>query len=333
MLCKICGRDISGKFYLHLNGSHKMRKDDYLQMFPEQAAEYDGQVPKQAWNKGLTKHTHPSVARCAEQAAVYSRREDVRIFRSEHMKQRYEGGDIVDSATRARIVEAGTHGWVKKIQSASEEERRKLLFAFTRAGNARQEELRATRTPEDFQKLYPWAKGIATWGSCYGCGKQMIIWLGGKPRPKRRFCSSECCVEYRKKHPYFTFETGMRYYSTKMETEFYLRSNLEVWFAETLDACEKVRGWIASPCSIEYGLNGKTRTYHPDFLVDGYWLMELKSGYVYSIRKEETEAKLKAATKYASNNGLEFVYWQFNESNMTAAKFAADLRVKAFMGE
>jgi hypothetical protein len=67
--------------------------------------------------------------------------------------------------------------------------------------------------------------------------------------------------------------------------------------------------------------------------VDGYWLMELKSGYVYSIRKEETEAKLKAATKYASNNGLEFVYWQFNESNMTAAKFAADLRVKAFMGE
>ena len=66
-------------------------------------------------------------------------------------------------------------------------------------------------------------------------------------------------------------------------------------------------------------------------MVDGRFLIELKSSYVYNLSKEKTELKLKAAEKYALANGLEFLYWQFNDPNMTAKKFADDPRVKNFL--
>jgi len=45
MICKICNKEINDKFYRHLNSIHKMKKGDYLNLYPEQKNEYNNQVP------------------------------------------------------------------------------------------------------------------------------------------------------------------------------------------------------------------------------------------------------------------------------------------------
>jgi len=331
MECKICGREIKEKFYRHLNSSHKMKKGQYLTMFHEQKLEYKNQVPD-VWSKGQTKETNKTIAKIAEDVARYSRQSHVRKARSDRMKNAYqEKGDILTPEDRKKVVKLASDAWVKRIKSCSFEERRKLLEPFTSAGIKKQREIRKNLTPEDYQRMFTFAKGNAQYGNCGFCKKQMIIWVGGKPRPKIRFCSKPCYTEYQKENPHYVFQSaGKPYHSSKMGCEFFLRSRLEFWFAELLDSENCVESWCSGPCCIKYRHQDKMKKYYPDFLVNEKFLVELKSGYIYSIDANKSEAKLKAGNRYCKSNNLVFMYWQFNQTNMSRNKFKMDDRVKSF---
>ena len=330
MICKLCNREISNKFYRHLNSSHKIKKTKYLQMFPEQTEEYKNQIPD-VWNKGETKESNETIFLIAKKVKEYSNQAYVKKNRSERMKKAYEKGDILKPDVRKKVVKIASDAWVSKVKSASPEERKKLLSAFTSAGNEKLKQLRETLTPEDYQRWYPLAKGKAKYSNCAFCDKQIIIWVGGKPRPKIKFCSKDCNSNYRKIHPNYVFSnTGKSYYSKKMNRDFFLRSRLELWFSELLDDSLYVKSWFATPCCIAYNYCGEKRKYFPDFLINEKLLVELKSGYFYQIDAEKSEAKLKAGESYAVENNFLFHYWQFNDCNMSRKKFHNDKRVVCF---
>jgi hypothetical protein len=332
MICKICDRDVSDKFYRHLNSSHKMKKGDYLKMFPDQQEEYDDQVPEN-WNKGLTKGDHPSIAKCADSIREYSRRPEVRKKRSKQLKARYLKGDILDSETRARVVKAGSDGWVKRIKNADDEERKLLLENFTKAGNDVQNEKRHLLTPEDYNRLYPFAKGVARYHGCEYCGKQMIAWFGGKPRPKKRFCNQLCCHEFIKENPFYVYSHNVkRFYSSKMRTEFCLRSKLELWVAELFEKDDRINSWCTPPFHISYEWEGKSRRYYPDFFTNEKFVIEVKSDYIRRMQGEDrTTEKLRTAEEFCLQNGYKFLYWQFDKSNLTEIDVCKDKRIIEFM--
>lgn len=332
MKCKICNKEIDKKFYRHLNSNHRMKKGDYLSRFPEQEDEYNQQKPV-VWNKGLTAKDNSSVAKYTEAIREYSRRPEVRQKQSDRMKLRYAHGDILDAKTRARVVKSGNDGWIRKLKDASDEERKELLKAFTTAGNKSQKEKRHLLTPEDYNRMYPFAKGVARYHNCDYCGKQKIAWFGGKPRPKKRFCDEKCYQDYCFLHPSHTLpKTATMYYSTKMETEFCLRSKLELWLAQLFDNDKRVASWCTPPFHIKYEWLGKQRRYYPDFLVSGKYVIEVKSDYVRRIQGEDrTVAKLNEAEVFCQDNGYEFLYWQFDGPNQTKNIVLNDSRILNFV--
>lgn len=333
MFCKLCNVEVSKKFYRHLNSSHKMKKKDYLTLFPEQIDEYKNQVPA-LWNKGKTKHSDERVARYAQKIAQHTSQDHIREERSRRMKRLYENGDILSPEKRAEVVKKGSQAWVKRVKSASFEERRLLLKNFTDAGNKKIQEIKDSRTPEDYMRIFPTAKGKAQYGNCAECGKHMIIWVGGRPRPKQRFCNKLCQTEYQIKHPFYTMShIGQSFFSSKMKCEFFLRSNLELWFAENLEAHDLVTEYGVAPVAIPYVYNGKQRLYYPDFMVNSRHLIELKSGYVFSLHADQNQVKFLAAGRYADENGMEFLYWQFDRTNMTKGKFEEDDRIRDFFAK
>jgi hypothetical protein len=333
MFCNLCNKNIDGKFYKHLNSSHKTTKENYLQKFPEQREEYFNQI-ECVWNKGLTKESNEKLALLSENLKSYCNQDHIKKKYSFLMKERYKNGDILTPEQRTIVSKKGSEGWVQKLKSVSEEEKRNLLKNFTTAGNEKQKEIRKNRTPEDYMRIYPFAKGKACYGNCGFCNNQIIIWVGGKPRPKKRFCDSVCFANYCEQHPgYVLSQTGKVYHSFKMNCEFYLRSNLENWMAEILDESNIVNSWAASPLKIKYEYNGSKFNYFPDFLVNEKHIIEIKSKYVFSLSSEKTLCKLMSAKSYAEKNGYDFLYWQFNESNMTKKKFLADARIQEFFGD
>lgn len=329
MECKLCGREVESKFYLHLNSCHKMKKNDYLDRFPEQIEEYENQKPKQIWNKGKTAKDNSSVAQYAKAAAEYSRRPEVRKMRSDNMKERYKKGDILSPEMRAKVVRAGNQGWQNKLAEASDEERTILLKKFTEAGNNAQAEKRHMLTPEDYIRLYPFAKGVARYYNCDFCGKKHIMWFGGKPRPKKRFCNNICYMNFLDAHPFHLLpHTVIRYFSDKMDMEFCLRSQYELWFAEWLDENKMVHSWH-TPKYILYEYLGKLRRYYPDFLINNCYLIEIKSNYVAHLQGYDAiKAKIEAAQEYCKNHNWIFRYFQFDRNNLTKKLMLGDVRIK-----
>jgi len=116
MICRLCNRDIKEKFYLHLNRSHKMRKEVYLEKFPEQREEYKS-MKGEVWNKGLTKDSDSRVKQYADKIKKYTNKDCVRKERSDRIKKRYKDGDILLPEVRSRVQKSATEGWVKKIKS------------------------------------------------------------------------------------------------------------------------------------------------------------------------------------------------------------------------
>jgi hypothetical protein len=118
-----------------------------------------------------------------------------------------------------------------------------------------------------------------------------------------------------------------------MKCEFFLRSNLETWFAEQLEASDFVTEWSAAPVAISYSFNGKQHLYYPDFMVNSKHLIELKSGYVFALHANQNQVKFIAASRYAEENGMKFSYWQFDRTNMTKGKFEQDVRICEFFSK
>lgn len=332
MECRICQKVPVDKFYRHLNSCHKKKLGEYFFQFPDQREEYS-QEKGQVWNKGQTKESHPSVAKYAQSVKEWACQDEVRRQQSERMRDRYSGGDILDKATRQRVVRAGSQGWVNRLQSSTLEETRQLLSNFTTAGNLAQAEKRSDLTPSDYERLYPWAKGKAAYHHCESCDKQMIVWFGGKPRPKKRFCGRPCFDEYMRRHPHYLLSCikGQYFYSAKMGAEFYLHSRLEFWAATLMEGSAKVASWCTPPFVIPYLFEDRKRKYYPDFLINGKHVIEVKSSYVYSMTPDKTRTKLQAAEEYCQREGLEFHYWEFPQSNMTMKKVKDDKRVAGLL--
>ena len=234
---------------------------------------------------------------------------------------------------RAKVVKAGNDGWVCKVKKSSFEERRKILKNFSAAGNRALSNIRKFSTPEDYMKWCPTAKGFARYHNCDQCGQQMIAWFGGKPRPRKRFCNRLCFSLFQQEHPHYCYPHNCHmFYSTKMRTEFCLRSKLEVWFAELLEEEPKVTSWQVPHFFVPYEYCGKQHKYFPDFLVNEKYLLELKSGFFAKKQGyEKNREKIKAAITFSNLKNWEFCYWQFNASNFTKNKLIKDVRCVAFL--
>ena len=345
MKCKICNLEIEKQFYYHLNRHHtigggsrsipkKMTIKHYFELFPEQKEEYENQKCK-IWNKGLTKETSVSVMKGAIAVKKHTNQPEVRKERSDRMKKRYEEGDILDTNTRKRVAKNGSDGWVRKIKSVTKEDRLSLLHNFVTAGNKSQKDHRSELTPEDYMRLYPWAKGVARYYDCDFCGNKMIAWFGGKPRSRKRFCGNECWFCYQKDHPmYILSQVGQRYYSSKMEMEFFLRSNLEMWFAKVLDCESIIYSWSTSPFHIPYEWDMKIRKYTPDFFVNNRYVIEIKSDYILRMSgTDKTRKKLMVAENWCYEKGYEFIYWQFDGSSRNPNFVIKDERVVGWLNE
>lgn len=336
MKCLICNKELSMTLYKHLNYSHKTTISNYLDRFPQQRAEHEASK-KPCWNKGKTKENDETVASIAKQVKEYCSREEIRTERSQRLYRLYrERGDIVSAEDRARIIRSGSSGWQRKLANATPEERKELLKNFTSAGNLAQEKKRDSLTPADYERLYPWALGKARYHTCDGCNKQHIAWYGGKPRPKKRFCSKECSSNYWASRPESKLRGGsIVYFSSKMNMEFYLYSKLEQAFAQLFDEEPSVQKWSTCPFYIEYEYYGKNCKYFPDFLVNNKYLVETKSDYVRS-RDSRWPHKLQAAVEYSNLNGYAFHYIEFSRQNLNGTdvqKIKCDPRVQQlFLG-
>jgi len=328
VICKICGRDVQEKFYLHLNSCHKMKKCDYLAQFPEQNLEYDAQKPP-VWNKGLTAGVNSSVAKIAVDIKNYCNQPNVRQFRSDGLRTRYDRGDILSIETRAKVVKSASNGWIQKLKLSNDDERRSLLQKFTTAGNEAQKLRRDSLTPDDYNKLYPFAKGIARYHNCDHCGKQIIAWFGGKPRPQKRFCNQGCWFDFLRQNPFYVYKNNViRYYSQKMKVEFCLRSKLELWLAELFDEEPAIKCWCTTPFWIDYEWLGRPRRYYPDFFVNENCVIEVKSDYVRKLQGEDrTVVKIKTADEFCLKRNYGFCYWQFGPSNVKCEDVKGDPRV------
>lgn len=284
LFCRICNKMPSEKFYKHLNSCHRIKLQDYFSDHPDQKIDYEKER-REPWNKGLTEKDHPSIARYAQASRDYCNQKEIRQKLSDRMKQRYAKGDILDKETRRIVVKKGSDAWVKKIKDSSLEEKKVILAAFTSAGNKAQAEKRSSLTPEDYEHLYPWAKGKAAYHDCDFCKNQIIAWFGGKPRPKKRFCNKECFNNYLQKHPNYSISHTYRhiFHSEKMQTEYYLQSQLEYFLAVVLEESSQIKSWCTTPFVIPYLFDNKNRKYYLNFLVNGVDLVEVKSKYVFNM--------------------------------------------------
>jgi hypothetical protein len=306
-----------------------MKLGDYFEIYPEDKNEYYSQKSP-VWNKGLTKETSESVAIYASKIKSYTSQQIVREQRSNNLKKRYENGDILNKEQRKKVVKAGSDGWVNKLKNSSKEQRKKLLQTFTEAGNIAQYLKRQFLTPEDYMIRYPWALGHARYYNCDFCGKQMIAWFGGKKRPRKRFCDKSCFHNFKEEHPCYGLGKGTYFFSNKMQTEFYLHSRLETWFAELCEESNNIKQYSTIPFFIPYVFENKKHKYYADFFVNGEYVIELKSKRVYDLDADKTEHKLLAARNYCQENNYRFVYWQFDDTNYTKEKMRHDDRVAQF---
>jgi hypothetical protein len=330
MYCNWCNKEIENKFGTHINSSHHSNLTEYFAEFPEQKSELKKQVP---WCKGLTAKDHPSIARIASKVKEWTNQEFVKQERSDRLKKRYEAGDILDKETRAAVVKAGTTGWVDKIKNCSLEERIELLKNFTTAGNDAQEERRPLLTPDDYKKLYPWAKGQFGYSKCDWCKNEIVICSGGdteKPRALTNFCDNSCRAEYRAAHPNVVIGgRRFKYFSDNLGKEVLLMSMLEEFVVRIFDANKLV--WDICPFHIDYEYQGKNCKYYPDFLVRGKTVLEVKSDFVFNLDGGKTACKLEAANKWCLKNGYVFEYWEFGTRNYTRKKIENDPRVKKLL--
>jgi hypothetical protein len=336
MFCKLCNKEIEKRFGPHINGhrinGRRVNVEFYLELFPEQNEEYKKHRSKPNWNKGLTKFDHPSIMKYAIKSKEYHNKPEIKEKMSKMLKERYEKGDILTPEKRRYVVKVGSDAWVKKVKNSTFEERKEMLGNFVKAGNEAQKKRREFLTPEDYEKLYPFAKGKAAYYNCDFCSKQMIAWFGGKPRPRLRFCDKECWHKYQALHPNYVFSSNTRwYYSEKMAVEFCLHSLYELWFAELLDNNNDVLNWSTTPYVIYYEFEGRKRRYFPDFLVNGKYLIEIKSDYIFKLGPDNIKAKIKAAEELCKKNNIEFLYWQFGQTNFSRNKLLKDLRVVSFI--
>lgn len=89
----------------------------------------------------------------------------------------------------------------------------------------------------------------------------------------------------------------------KSDSEIHFRSLNELSYMIELDS----RGdkWeSAEHIGIKYKLNGRTRTYRPDFLINSVTLAEVKPASL--IDKQVNVAKAEAAKQYCAENGLAY---------------------------
>jgi len=150
---------------------------------------------------------------------------------SEALKERYAKGDILDKETRKRVAKAGSDGWVKKLNNLTEEEKSEILKPMHDGAKKNKGKTFQHLDLDEYMSRFPTGKGIAKHGNCSNCQKRIIVWVGGKPRPKLRFCGDECKEDYFVKKPQSWYHLcGKPFYSKKMQTEFFVKKQFGMVF-------------------------------------------------------------------------------------------------------
>jgi hypothetical protein len=287
------------------------------------------------WNKGLNKYNNKTMAIIAEKVKKSYDKKRRKEY-SDKLKEKYKNGDILTPEKRRKVILCGSKAWANKVKNASLEERKKILFNFITAGNNAQKERRKHLTPEDYQRLYPFAKGIAKYYNCDNCGKKVIKWFGGKKRSNKRFCCRKCYTDFLRKNPSYGINNKKQilFYSKKMLCHFKLLSSLEKYIANILEESKWIKTWSANSICIQYvDKNKKKRRYYPDFFFNDKYILEVKSNYVENINKNKDNLNNKKmeARKYCKKNGFVFLYWKFNKTDEKSV--IKDRRIKFLFGE
>lgn len=114
-----------------------------------------------------------------------------------------------------------------------------------------------------------------------------------------------------KRKPKKTFRSVTGYFPSKRNgRSIFFESLLEKTLFLSLEFDDNVLHYLEQPIKLEYKLNNKKTTYHPDCLVNykngKSKLIEVKYSSDLVDKKEELEIKFNEARKYAKENDLEF---------------------------
>ncbi|PPK61829.1 TnsA endonuclease-like protein [Malaciobacter marinus] len=114
-----------------------------------------------------------------------------------------------------------------------------------------------------------------------------------------------------KRKPKKTFRSVTGYFPSKKNgRSIFFESLLEKTLFLSLEFDNNVLNYLEQPIKLEYKLNNKKTTYHPDCLVNykkgKSKLIEVKYSSDLVDKKDELEIKFNEARKYAKENDLEF---------------------------
>jgi hypothetical protein len=161
------------------------------------------------WNKGLTEQTNESIRSYADKTRERMNTTFERIRRADQNKSMWSAGRF--KADCKQLSDA-RQSWVKKVKSASVEDRRNMLAVFVAAGNAKQNEIRQQHSLDIqwFQHTYPFAKDPEL-VCCGECGEQFIQTASRRYASGLIFCSSSCWLSYRKRlvHPNYVIDPAL----------------------------------------------------------------------------------------------------------------------------
>lgn len=139
-----------------------------------------------------------------------------------------------------------------------------------------------------------------------------------------------------KRKPKKTFRSVTGYFPSKKNgRSVFFESLLEKTLFLSLEFDKEVLGYLEQPVKIEYKVNNKARTYHPDCLIDYHIgksrLVEVK--YIIDLieKKDNLEIKLEQGKLYANANDLIFDIYDEAQLDITTKKNMEFLYSFAFL--
>lgn len=103
------------------------------------------------------------------------------------------------------------------------------------------------------------------------------------------------------------------FYSERQKKKIHYDSSWELSFLEFCEFLSDVSSFDRCKFYIPYKINGKKHRYVPDFMVDNYFVVEIKPLSLLDL--EINKAKLKALRKYCKHEGLEYLVFSDQHIN------------------
>lgn len=290
--CRICNNEYisSPSFVSHIKIKHKIKKEEYIQKFPENEKDFDYQIK-------LTEKTKKIMSNVRKKWWAELDEEKSKKLKSDYQKR-------------------GTANWVKKITNVSKEEQKELLKKFQQSGTIAAAIKNKNRTKEEIKEI--WDKQTKTknqtiWEDkeciCDECGKKSIKRLHPDDYKRRKwiFCDINCYKLWFDKNWIKIWTTTK---NLGLDGNYY-RSKYEVVFVNFLFFREDIKRTYES-IRIQYFDNTlkKWRKYTPDFLIEyknKYFLIEVGSKKLKENSQEWKDKKF-YLEQYCVDNNLIFLF-------------------------